>query len=403
LKRKPVSRDSVIGRIPYSCQTIDENDIAAVAACLRSEFLTQGPLTQAFEQAVAAYVGAPHAVAVANGTAALHLVCQALGLGPDGLLWTSPNSFVASANAGRYLDAEVDFVDVDPTTGSMDPDRLEAKLALAAANGRKPDILVAVHYAGHTHGFDRVASLCGQYGVMLVEDAAHAFGAAYEDQPDRLVASHPQSAAATFSFHPLKSITTGEGGMVVTGSAELAAQVALLRSHGITKDAASQSHARREDGGWYYEQHALGFNFRMSDLQAALGLSQLAKVADFMAARRSRARRYGARLTGLPLQLPPESDRSAWHLYPVRLDPARTAITRRELFDRLRANGIEAHVHYIPIHTQPYYRSLGFAPGDFPQAEAWYEHCLSLPIYPSMTDQEQDIVVEALEGALGGA
>ena len=386
-------------RIPYSCQTINEDDIAAVADCLRSDYLTQGPQTVAFEQAAAAYVGAAHAVAVANGTAALHLVCQALGLGPGGLLWTSPNSFVASANAGRYLGADVDFVDIDPATGTIDPEALAAKLA----QGRKPDILIAVHFAGHTHGFDRIAALCAEHGVTLVEDAAHAFGSAYEDQPDRMVGSHPQSAAATFSFHPLKSITTGEGGMIVTASDALAASVAMLRSHGTTRDPALISHARPEDGGWYYEQHALGFNYRMCDIQAALGRSQMTRLADFLAARRHRAARYREMLSGLPLYLPAGTDLSAWHLYVVRLDRQRTNVTRRALFDALRGQGIEAHVHYIPIHTQPYYRALGFSPGDFPQAEEYYDGCLSLPIYPSMTDEEQDFVVATMKEALGGA
>jgi UDP-4-amino-4,6-dideoxy-N-acetyl-beta-L-altrosamine transaminase len=387
-------------RIPYSCQTIDDDDIAAVADCLRSEFLTQGPRTRAFEDAAAAYVGAEHAVAVANGTAALHLACQALGLGPGGLLWTSPNSFVASANAGRYLGADVDFVDIDPATGCIDPVALAEKLAEASRSGRKPDILIAVHFAGHTHGFDRIASLCSEYGVALIEDAAHAFGSAYEDQPDRRVGSHPVSAAATFSFHPLKSITTGEGGMVVTASGALAADLAMLRSHGTTKDRALISHARADDGDWYYEQHKLGFNYRISDLQAALGVSQMSKLPAFLAARRHRARRYAELLSGLPLHRPAETDHSAWHLYVVRLDHDRTNATRRQVFDALRSRGVEAHVHYIPIHTQPYYRALGFAPGDFPRAEAYYDRCLSLPIYPSMTDEEQDFVVAALKEVL---
>jgi UDP-4-amino-4,6-dideoxy-N-acetyl-beta-L-altrosamine transaminase len=386
-------------RIPYSCQTVDEDDIAAVAQCLRSDYLTQGPQTLAFEAAAADYVGAPHALAVANGTAALHLVCIALGLGSGGMLWTSPNSFVASANAGRYLGADVDFVDIDPATGCIDPDALAAKLA----TGRKPDILIAVHFAGHTHGFDRIAALCAEHGVLLVEDAAHAFGAEYEDRPGLKVGSHPQSAAATFSFHPLKSITTGEGGMIVTASDEVAASLALLRSHGITKDPSLLTHARPEEGAWYYEQHTLGFNYRMSDIQAALGRSQMTKLDGFMAARRHRASRYGEMLAGLPLHLPVEADRSSWHLYVVRLDREQTNLTRRELFDTLRGQGIEAHVHYIPIHTQPYYRALGFSDGDFPEAEDYYDTCLSLPIYPSMTDEEQDFVVAAIKRSFGDA
>ena len=386
-------------RIPYSCQTIDEDDIAAVADCLRSDYLTQGPQTRAFEEAASAYLGVDHALAVANGTAALHLVCMGLGLEAGGLLWTSPNSFVASANAGRYLGADVDFVDIDPRTGAIDPAALETKLIAASAAGRKPDILIAVHFAGHTHGFDRVAALCAEFDVALVEDAAHAFGAAYEDRPDQMVGSHPQSAAATFSFHPLKSITTGEGGMITTGSKELADKLAILRSHGITKDPALISEARPDDGDWYYEQHELGYNYRISDIQAALGLSQMGKIDALMEARRSRARRYGELLSDLPLHLPPATDRSSWHLYVVGLDRSQTNFTRRAMFDALRGRGIEAHVHYIPIHTQPYYRDLGFKTGNLPQAEAYYDTCLSLPIYPSMTDEEQDFVAATITEA----
>jgi len=390
----------VHSRIPYSRQTIDDADIAAVADCLRSDFLTQGPQTRAFEEAAAAYVGCEHAIAVSNGTAALHLVCQGLGLGPGGLLWTSPNSFVASANAGRYLGADVDFVDIDPQTGSIDPDALEAKLAKAGAEGRKPDILIAVHFAGHSFGFDRVAALCAEHGVLLVEDAAHAFGAVYEDDPQCKVGNHPLSAATTFSFHPLKSITTGEGGMIVTRSDMLARELGMLRSHGITKDPALMTHARQDDGDWYYEQHLLGFNYRMCDIQAALGVSQMQKIDALMEARRSRARRYAELLVDLPLSLPLATDCSSWHLYVVRLDPTRTQVSRRALFDRLRGERIEAHVHYIPIHTQPYYRKLGSTSGDFPQSEHYYDYCLSLPIYPLMSDEDQDRVVACLNDAL---
>ena len=386
-------------RIPYSCQSIDEDDIAAVAECLRSDFLTQGPATRAFEEAAENYTSANHAVAVSNGTAALHLACQALGLGPGGLLWTSPNSFVASANAGRYLGAEIDFVDIDPGSGSIDPDALERKLA----DGRKPDILIAVHFAGHTTGFERVAEICKKHGIALIEDAAHAFGASYEDRPDTKVGNHPLSDAATFSFHPLKSITTAEGGMIVTRSSKLAGNIAQLRSHGIAKDQNELSDARPEDGGWYYEQHMLGFNYRISDIQAALGLSQMAKLDRFIEERRKRAARYHELLVELPLHLPQGSQNSSWHLFAVRIDRSRSNVTRRSLFDTLRGQGIEAHVHYIPIHTQPYYKKLGFSPGDFPAAESYYDDCLSLPIYPSMTDEEQNFVVAALKDALGDA
>ncbi len=394
---------SVRERIPYSCQTIDEADIAEVAECLRSGFLTQGPRVAAFEGAAARWLGVDHTVSVANGTAALHLACQALGVGPGALVWTSPNSFVASANAARYLGAEVDFVDVDPATGSIAPEKLEQKLQRAAANGRLPDVLIAVHFAGHTAGFDRTAALCSRHGVRLLEDAAHAFGAAYEHDLALKVGAHPESAATTFSFHPLKSITTGEGGMIATRSSALAEQLRRLRSHGISRDAAAFCEAGPEDGGWYYEQHELGFNYRLSDIQAALGLSQIRKIDVFMEARRSRARRYRTRLQDAPLTLPLGSAASSWHLFVVHIDRARTRATRRAVFDRLRAAGIEAHVHYIPIHLQPYYRALGFKPGDFPMAEAHYETCLSLPIYPSMTDEEQDRVVSVLGAELSHA
>ena len=386
-------------KIPYSCQTIDEADIEAVANCLRSDFLTQGPKTKAFEHAAASYTGAKHAIAVSNGTAALHLVCQAMGLGPGGLLWTSPNSFVASANAGRYLGASVDFVDIDPATGSIDPAALERKLSTE----RLPDIVIAVHFAGHTHNFERIASLCHEHGVALVEDAAHAFGAAYEERSDVKVGNHPLTAAATFSFHPLKSITTGEGGMIATRSDELASQLTSLRSHGITKDPRLMSHAQDDDGDWYYEQKELGYNYRICDIQAALGISQMGKLDRFVESRRARARRYCELLSDVPLHLPEPTANSAWHLFVVRIDRTRTNISRRDLFEALRSRGIEAHVHYIPIHTQPYYRELGFAPGDFPQCEQYYETCLSLPIYPLMTDDEQDLVISELKDTLGHA
>lgn len=386
-------------RIPYSCQTIDETDIAAVVECLRAPFLTQGPRVVAFERAAAEWLGAAEAVAVANGTAALHLACQALDLGPGSLVWTSPNSFVASANAARYLGAEVDFVDIDLGTGCIDPASLERKLAKAKAEGGLPDALVAVHFAGHTLGFDRTAALCRRYGVRLIEDAAHAFGASYEGQ-DVKVGAHPLSKAAVFSFHPLKSITTGEGGLIVTGSKALADRLRRLRSHGITKVAAELGAAQPEDGAWYYEQHELGFNYRLCDIQAALGLSQLAKLDAFMAARRACAERYELRLAALPLNRPMVSAASSWHLYSVRLDHTRTNASRKSVFDYMRARNIEAHVHYIPIHLQPYYRARGFQRGDFPVAEQHYDTCLSLPIYPSLSESEQDRVVETLNAAL---
>lgn len=390
-------RDDVTNRIPYSCQTIDDSDVAAVVAAMGADFLTQGPSTRAFEDAAAKWTGARHAIAVANGTAALHIGLQALDVGPDSLVWTSPISFVASANAARFLGADVGFVDVDPKSGLIDPNTLEEQLAKAQAQDRLPDALVAVHLAGHTTGFDKIANLCDKYGVTLIEDAAHAFGAAYEDHPEIKVGAHPQSALATFSFHPLKSITTGEGGMIVTNSHETAKRLAELRSHGITKDPARLSVARPDDGAWYYEQHTLGFNYRICDIQAALGVSQMARLDDFMAARRDRARRYEELLKDLPLERPKPSETSSWHLYAVRL---KDTATRRALYDGLNARGIETQVHYIPIPSQPFYRYLGHSPG--PGADRYYDTCLSLPIYPRMSDADQDRVRDAIGDILGG-
>lgn len=390
-------RDDVTSRIPYSCQTIDDSDVAAVVEAMGADFLTQGPRTRAFEEATKRWTGAAHAIAVSNGTAALHIGLQALDVGLESLVWTSPISFVASANAARYLGAEVDFIDVDATTGLIDPIAFEAKLGTAQAQGRLPNVLVAVHLAGHTTGFDRIAKLCTDFGVTLIEDAAHAFGAAYEDHPEIKVGAHPSSALATFSFHPLKSITTGEGGMIVTNSDETAMRLAELRSHGITKDPARLSVGRPEDGAWYYEQHALGFNYRICDIQAALGVSQMARLSDFMAARRDRARRYKDILADLPLGLPKPSETSSWHLYAVRLADA---ATRRKLYDGLKARAIETQVHYIPIPSQPFYRDLGHSPDATPRAEHYYETCLSLPIYPRLSDADQDRVRDAIADIL---
>ncbi len=390
-------------RIPYSCQTIDDSDIAAVTKCLTSPFLTQGPETAQFEQEFAQWVGAKRAVAVSNGTAALHLTCLALGLDNDGLVWTSPISFTASANAARYAGARVDFVDVDVNTGAIDPAQLEQKLANASSANALPNILIAVHLAGHSFEFNKVAQLCADYGVKLIEDAAHALGAVYEDDASLKIGAHPLSAAATFSFHPLKSITTGEGGMVTTHSEELANKLALLRSHGITKNPDVMRNKHPNDGDWYYEQHDLGFNYRMCDIQAALGRSQLARLNSFMNARRMHANRYNALLADLPLILPAKTDASSWHLYAVRMDPTQSNLTRKALFDHLRALNIEAHVHYIPIHTQPYYRELGFNPGDFPVSQEYYETCLSLPIYPNLTKVDQDFVIDSIKDAFPNA
>lgn len=383
--------------IPYGRQHVTDADIDAVVAVLRSDFLTQGPAVPRFEQAVAAYCGAGHAVAVHSATAALHIACRALGLGPGDRLWTSPNTFVASANCARYCGADVDFVDIDPRSLNLSVAALDAKLRAADREGRLPKIVVPVHFAGQSCDMAGIAALARRYGFRIVEDASHAIGARWRGEP---VGACRLSDISVFSFHPVKIITTGEGGMALTADPALAERMALLRTHGITRDPARMT--READGAWSYEQIDLGWNYRMTDLQAALGLSQLVRIDDYLARREAIASRYDRLLAGLPLTLPwrdPDA-RSAWHLYVVGLVGDDPAPRRRRTLDALRAAGIGANVHYIPVHTQPYYRALGFRAGDFPAAERHYAGALSLPIHAQLTDAEQDRVVEALAGAL---
>ena len=380
-------------RIPYGRQWIDDNDVAAVVEVLRSDWLTQGPTLDRFERAIASYCGAAHACAVANATAALHIACLALDLGPGKRLWTSPNTFLASANCGRYCGAEVDFVDIDPRTYNLSADRLEEKLAVAARVDRLPHVLVTVDFAGQPCEADHIAALCRQHGVRILEDASHAVGATWEDE---CVGSGRWADITVFSFHPVKILTTGEGGMALTNDAELQRRLAMLRSHGMVRDAAHLG--RTDQGAWYYEQQALGFNYRMTDMQAALGLSQLHRLDEFLAARRRLAQRYDGLLAELPVVRPwqaPEG-RSAFHLYPIQVPPE----DRRRVFDGLRARGIGVQVHYIPVHLQPYYRALGFKDGGFPAAERYYEGAISLPMYAALSDGEQDAVVDALRAEL---
>lgn len=382
--------------IPYGRQSISEDDISAVVRVLRSDWLTQGPAIERFEATVAAHCGVRHAVAVANGTAALHTACIAAGLGEGDLLWTSPNTFVASANCARYCAADVDFVDIDPRTYCMSVDALAAKLEAAEAAGSLPRVVVPVDFAGQPCDLAPIADLAERYGFLVLEDASHAIGASYSDS---LVGSCDYSAMTTFSFHPVKIVTTGEGGIITTNDDRLAERLRLFRSHGVTRDEAlmdCESH-----GGWYYEQVALGYNYRMTDMQAALGASQMGRLEEFVARRRELAGRYDKLLSLLPVGLPWQDPRSAsaWHLYVVRILPE-SGKTRREVYDAMRDAGIGVNVHYIPVHLQPYYRALGFGPGDFPVAEAYYEQVLTLPLYAGMTDEQQDAVVRALTEAL---
>lgn len=383
--------------IPYGRQEVTQADIDAVDAVLRSDFLTQGPAVARFEQALAAYCGASHGVAMANATAALHLACLALDLGPGDWLWTSPNTFLASANCGVYCGARVDFVDVDPRTYNMDPAALEAKLERAARDGRLPKVVVPVHFAGQSCDMAAIGALAKRYGFRVVEDASHAVGGRYRDAP---VGSCAHSDIAVFSFHPVKIVTTGEGGMALTNDAALARRLERLRSHGMTREAALMD--AEPDGPWYYQQIELGYNYRITDIQAALGLSQLARLDDYVGRRHRLAARYDALLADLPVIVPARvaDVRSALHLYPIQVDAARCRRSRRQVFDALRAAGIGVNVHYIPVHTQPYYRRMGFSRGDFPRAEAYYAQAISLPMFATLTDAQQDEVVAALRRAL---
>lgn len=380
--------------IPYGRQDISDADIDAVVEVLRSDFLTQGPAVPRFEEAVRAATGARHAVAMNSATSALHAAVAALGLGPGDLLWTSPITFVASANCARYCGADVGFVDIEPETFNMCPDALGRKLAEAAAAGRLPRVIVPVHMGGQSPRMDRIAELARAHGVRIVEDASHSIGASYRGAP---VGDCAYSDITVFSFHPVKIVTSAEGGMAVTNDPELAARMELFRSHGITRDPSRMTHA--PDGPWYYQQVQLGWNYRMTDMQAALGASQMSRLAEFVDRRNALADRYDALLSGLPVMRPgrdPEA-RSSWHLYIIRLNDA---ARHRQVFEALRADGIGVNLHYIPVHLQPYYRDLGFSPGDFPVAEDYYARAISIPLYPGLTEADQDRVVASLTAAL---
>ena len=382
--------------LPYGRQTITRADIAAVVDVLHSPHLTQGPAVPAFEQALAKRVGACHGIAVNSATSALHIACLALGLGPGDHLWTTPITFVASANCGRYCGAQVDFVDIDPSTGLMSLDGLERKLHKAARVNCLPKVLVPVHLCGSSCAMEPIADLARQYGVVVLEDASHAIGGEYQDQP---VGNCRHSAITVFSFHPVKIITTAEGGLATTNDPKLAEQMADLRSHGITKDQARFE--RPTPGPWGYEQQALGFNYRMTDLQAALGLSQLGRLNAILSKRQRLLEQYRLLLSDLPLRLLdiPHDVHSALHLAVIRLsDPS--PLHHRQVFDGLRAAGIGVQLHYMPVHLQPYYRRLGFREGDFPEAEAYASNAISLPLHPGLQNDDLQRVADTLKSLL---
>lgn len=383
--------------IPYGRQDITQADIDAVVAVLRSDHLTQGPLVPLFEQAVASHVGVKHALAVNSATSALHIACMALGLGPGDWLWTSPVTFVASANCALYCGAQVDFVDIDPRTYNLCPQALERKLQLAQQQGKLPKVIVPVHLCGQPCDMAAIHALSLQYGFKIIEDASHAIGGRYKGE---FIGNGRFSDITVFSFHPVKIITTAEGGMAMTNSDDLAHKMALLRSHGITRDPAHMTH--EPDGPWYYQQIDLGYNYRMTELQAALGLSQMTRLDSYVAKRHNLARRYDALLAVLPITLPwqhPDSY-SGLHLYVVRLKLDQITKTHRQVFEALREQGIGVNLHYIPVHTQPHYQRMGFKPSDFPESQSYYAQAISLPMYQTLTEEQQDRVVAVLKVVL---
>jgi UDP-4-amino-4,6-dideoxy-N-acetyl-beta-L-altrosamine transaminase len=383
--------------IRYGQQDITADDINAVVDVLRSVNLTQGPNIEKFEQSVLAHAKAKHAIAVNSATSALHIACLALQLGPGDRLWSTPNTFVASANCALYCGAEVDFVDIDPITYNLCPNKLEIKLLQAEKDGKLPKIIIPVHFAGQPCDMAAIHALSQKFGFKIIEDASHAIGGRYKDEP---IGNCRYCDIAVFSFHPVKIITTAEGGMALTNSDEIATRLNLLRSHGITRDAALMTHVA--DGPWYYQQVALGFNYRMTDIQAALGVSQMARLNQYVIRRHEIARRYNQLLADLPVITPwqhPEGY-SSYHLYVIRLHLDRIGSTHFEVFESLRKKEIMVNLHYIPVHMQPYYQKLGFKKGDYPNSEQYYREAISIPMHPNITDSDQEMVVQSIHEAM---
>jgi UDP-4-amino-4,6-dideoxy-N-acetyl-beta-L-altrosamine transaminase len=379
--------------IPYGRQDITQDDIDAVVSVLKSDFLTQGPCVPKFEEKVSEYCSVEYAIAANSATSALHLACLSLGLSDGDWLWTSPITFVASANCGLYCGAKVDFVDIEPNTYNMSLLALEEKLIKAEKLGKLPKIVIPVHLCGQSCDMDAIFELSKRYGFSIIEDASHAIGGRYLGEP---IGNCKYSDITVFSFHPVKIITTGEGGMALTNNSKLAEQMYLLRSHGITRDSNQMTH--EADGEWYYQQVDLGFNYRMTDMQAALGVSQLERLDNYVLRRHELATRYNELLKDLPLVVPYQHNDgySAFHLYIVRLKNAK----HKQIFEYLRKNGIGVNLHYIPIHMQPYYQKMNVKFSNLKQSELYYKEAISLPLHPTMTEQQQDFVIESLREAL---
>ena len=386
--------------IPYGRQEITKEDILEVEKVLRSDFLTQGPVVPKFEQAVLKYCGAKHAVAVNSATSALHIACLALNLGPNDYLWTSPNTFVASANCGIYCGANIDFVDIDSKTFNMSVEALSTKLIEAEKKGKLPKIVIPVHFAGQPGDMEKIYELSKQYGFRIIEDASHAIGASYNDIK---IGSCKFSDITIFSFHPVKIITTGEGGMALTNDKNLANHMRRLSTHGITKEK-ELMHPRPNNEIWNYQQIELGFNYRLTDIQAALGLSQLNRLDEYVKIRHKIAEFYNSELNDLDIQLPFQSPKSysSYHLYPIRIKNNLKSKTQKQIYDALWDNDIAANILYIPAHRQPYYENLGFKSGDFPQAEQFHREVICLPMFPKLTKEQQTKVVKSLKLILKG-
>lgn len=387
-----------MSHIPYSRQDISHADIEAVISVLRSDFLTQGPAVPAFESAVARYCNVEQAIAVNSATSALHIACLALGVSKGDIVWTSPTTFVASANCALYCGAMVDFVDIDPLTYNISVERLAEKLVYAKKEGKLPKVLIPVHLCGQSCDMAAIYDLSQQYGFKIIEDASHAIGGKYNGEP---IGNCRYSNIVVFSFHPVKIITAGEGGMVVTNDEILAKYLRILRNHGISTNSLDMQ-PRSSNEIWNYQQIGLGFNYRMTDIQAALGLSQMMRLNSFVEKRHKIAKRYDNELAGLNIQIPWQQpySYSAYHLYPIRIKPNNRGVTQRQVYDVMQESGINVNLHYIPVYRQPYYQAKGFNVGYCPEAEQYYQQALSIPIFPALLDDEQAVVIHVLKDLL---